>query len=61
MNIEFESQDILKRMANDFADLRHCVERVILPDGRIAEVKILVTTKEIDFCELHNMKATTIL
>lgn len=52
MIFEFDSKQITARFDNSEPKLKtlaHCVERVVLSDGRIAEVQVIVTCEENKF------------
>lgn len=57
MDIEFDPADLVKAFEGSpkkLTKLCNCVETVILSDGSLAEIQIVITTKEEEFIKHHN-------
>ncbi len=50
MTFQFDGQKFLDAFSARYNKLSNCVTTVVLPDGRIAELQIVITTVENDFC-----------
>ncbi len=54
MIFQFDGQKFLNAFSPRYSKLSNCVTTVVLPDGRIAEMQIIITTVENDFCTKTN-------
>ena len=50
MIFQFDGQEFLDTFSPHFIKLSNCVTTVVLPDGRVAEMQIIITTVENEFC-----------
>jgi len=50
MVFQFDGKAFLDMFSPRYNKLSNCVKTVVLPDGRIAEIQIVITTIESDFC-----------
>jgi hypothetical protein len=50
MILKFDGQEFLDKFNPRYKKLSNCVKTVILPDGRVAQMQIIITTDENDFC-----------
>ena len=50
MIFQFNGQEFLDRFSPSYTQLSNCIKTVVLPDGRVAQMQITITTNEDDFC-----------
>ncbi len=50
MIFQFDGQEFLERFSAKYTKLSNCIKTVVLPDGRVAQMQITITTNEDDFC-----------
>ncbi len=50
MIFQFDGQEFLDRFSPKYNKLSNCIKTVVLPDGRVAQMQITITTNEDDFC-----------
>ncbi len=58
MIFQFDGQEFLDNFNPKYSKLSNCVKTIVLPDGRMAQMQITITTEESEFCtKLDTMNA----
>lgn len=58
MIFQFDGRHFLAKFSPRYSKLSQCVKTIVLPDGRIAQMQITITTNEEDFCtQIDQMNA----
>jgi hypothetical protein len=50
MLFQFDGQEFVNNFSTRYAKLSNHVKTMVLPDGRMAQIQIVITTNENEFC-----------
>lgn len=50
MIFQFDGQQFTDKFSPSYSKLSQCIKTIVLPDGRVAQMQITITTNEDDFC-----------
>ncbi len=50
MIFQFDGHEFLDKFSPRYCKLSNCIKTFVLPDGRTAQMQIVITTNEDDFC-----------
>lgn len=50
MIFQFDGHQFIGKFSPNYNKLSQCIKTIVLPDGRIAQMQITITTNEDDFC-----------
>lgn len=50
MIFQFDGQEFVDSFSARYSKLSNCVKTIVLPDGRMAQIQIIITADENEFC-----------